>query len=261
MPIVQKDLMQITGAKIATFQPPALPGSSGLPIQFVIKTTESYNKLNDVVLNFMSEAYASNKFSYIDQDLKLDKLQATIKIDRDKTAELGLTLQQVGSALSAALSQNYVNFFDLAGRSYQVIPQMIRDERLNYDQLLNYHISAGGISIPLSTIATVKTEVVPESINHFQQLNSATINGVPNPGVTLGDALNTLKSIANTALPQGYTIDYAGESRQYEQEGNALVVTFMFALVIIFLCLSALFESFRDPLIVLVSVPMSILEP
>lgn len=258
IPLIQKELNNIAGAKVAVFQIPPLPGASGLPIQFVINTTESYAKLNQVAEEFMTKAAELQLFAYLDKDLKIDQLQATIEIDREKTAELGLTLQTVGNALTAALSQNYVNYFDMAGRSYQVIPQMVRNERLNYDQILDYYINANGISIPLSTVAKIKTQVIPEAINHFQQLNSATINGVPFPGVTLATALDALKSVADEVLPQGYTIDYGGPSRQYEQESSALVVTFLFALIIIFLCLAALFESFRDPLIVLISVPMSI---
>jgi multidrug efflux pump len=258
MPMVQQQLNQISGAKVAVFQPAPLPGTSGLPVQFVIETTEPYEKLNAIAETFMDKANASGKFAYLDKDLKLDQLQASIEIDRDKTAELGLTLDDIGNSLSAALSQNYVNYFDMDGRSYQVIPQMIRNERLNYDQVLDYYINANGVSVPLSTVAKIKTQVVPESINHFQQLNSTTIIGVPYPGVTLATALIALEEIAKEILPQGYNIDYAGESRQYVQESSALVMTFAFALIIIFLCLSALFESFRDPLIVLISVPMSI---
>jgi multidrug efflux pump len=152
-----------------------------------------------------------------------------------------------------------VNYFSLAGRSYKVIPQVRQRNRLNADQLMDYTIDTpAGLSIPVSTIADLKTVVVPETLNHFQQLNSATISGVPGIGVTLGQALDTLRSIADEVLPQGYTVDYSGPSRQYVQESTALMVTFFFALVIIFLSLAALFESFRDPLIVLVSVPMSI---
>jgi multidrug efflux pump len=136
---------------------------------------------------------------------------------------------------------------------------MARDSRLNYDQVLNYYINTGaGKPIPLSTIATIEQAVVPESINHFQQLNSATISAVPYPGIAMGTVLDKLKSIGEGMLPEGYNIDYAGESRQYVQEGSALIGTFAFALIIIFLSLAALFESFRDPVIVLISVPMSI---
>ena len=168
-------------------------------------------------------------------------------------------MQDVGSALAGALSQGYINYFNFSGRSYQVIPQMVRSQRLNNDQPLNYYIkTASGVSIPLSTIASVKTTVVPESLNHFQQLNSATFSAVPIPGVTVGQALTALKEIAGRVLPQGYSIDYAGQARQFVQESSALMLAFVFALIIIFLALAALFESFRDPLIVLVSVPMSI---
>jgi multidrug efflux pump len=123
---------------------------------------------------------------------------------------------------------------------------------------LNYYIKANGFSIPLSTILTLKTTVVPESLNHFQQLNAANITGVALPSVTLGQALETLNTIAKEVLPSGYSVDYAGQSRQFQQESSSLLVTFFFALIIIFLTLAALFESFRDPLIVLISVPMSI---
>ena len=259
MPLMQQSLGEISGAKVAVFQPPPLPGSSGLPVQFVITTTEPYDKLNLVVNDFMDAVTPTGLFAYIDKDLKIDKLQAKITLDHDKTTELGLTLQDVGNSLAAALSQGYVNYFDFSGRSYQVIPQMARDSRLNYDQVLNYYINTGaGKPIPLFTIATIEQAVVPESINHFQQLNSATISAVPYPGIAMGTVLDKLKSIGEGMLPEGYNIDYAGESRQYVQEGSALIGTFAFALIIIFLSLAALFESFRDPVIVLISVPMSI---
>ena len=168
-------------------------------------------------------------------------------------------MQDIANALGSALSANYINYFNFSGRSYQVIPQVARVDRLNDPQLLSYYLtSANGTSIPLSTIAEVKSVVAPESLNHFQQLNSATISGVAMPGVSMGTALDTLSNLAKPILPQGYTIDYAGQSRQFKQEGTALLVTFFFALIIIFLSLAALFESFRDPLTVLISVPMSI---
>ncbi|HYF97512.1 MAG TPA: efflux RND transporter permease subunit, partial [Coxiellaceae bacterium] len=257
-PMVQQLLNNISGAKIAAFQLPSLPGSSGLPVQFVIDTTESFDQLNELSQALMDKARASGMFLYIDSDLKIDKAQTTIQLDRDKAAVLGLTMQDVGNSLQAALSENYINYFNFSGRSYQVIPQTQRTERINYNQLLNYYITVNGISIPLSTIATLKNKVVPESLNHFQQLNSTTISAVPFPGVTMGQALGSMKAWADELLPQGYTIDYAGASRQFIQEGSSLVITFIFALIIIFLSLAALFESFRDPLIVMISVPMSI---
>lgn len=259
-PLVQQELNNIAGAKTAAFQLPSLPGGgSGLPIQFVITTTDDFYKLDEVMQAVVDKAYESGIFAYIDPDLKIDQLQTTVVLNRDKASELGLDMQTIGAALGYALSEGYINYFNYAGRSYQVIPQMRRDQRENANQLLNYYITtASGSSVSLSTIATLKRIVVPESINHFQQLNSATISAIAFPGVTMGDALDTFKNIASNILPEGYSIDYASQSRQFIQEGTALIVTFFFALIIIFLALAALFESFRDPLIVLISVPMSI---
>ncbi|KTD35920.1 multidrug efflux transporter [Legionella nautarum] len=259
-PLVQEQLDQIAGAKIAAFQLPSLPGGgSGLPIQFVITTTEPFEKLNIVLQNFLAKSQKAGIFAYIDPDLKIDKLQTKILIDRDKVSEFGLTMQDIGNIFDSGLSEGYINYFDFAGRSYQVIPQVKRSTRLNPDQLLNYYLKTSqGASIPLSTVASLKREIVPESLTHFQQLNSATISAVAFPGVSMGEALATFAKIAKEVLPQGYNIDYASQSRQFIQEGSSLVVTFFFALLIIFLSLAALFESFRDPLIVLISVPMSI---
>ena len=258
-PLVQNELSAIAGIQVAAFQLPPLPGSRGLPVQFVIGTTESFDQLNAVSQAFLDKARESGMFMYIDTDLKIDKAQTSVILNRDKASQLGLNMQDIGNVLGSALSQNYINYFNYAGRSYQVIPQVTRTERLNQNQLLNYYITtANGSSVALSTIATVKTTVQPESLNHFQQLNSATISAVPFPGVTVGDALNTLQTLGKQVLPQGYSVDYAGQSRQFFQEGSALILTFFFALIIIYLSLAALFESFRDPLIVLISVPMSI---
>ena len=259
-PIIQKQLNEIAGAKIAAFQLPSLPGGgSGLPIQFVIKTTDSFYRLNTVLQNILNEAYKSGEYMYIDPDLKIDQLQTTVMLNQDMVAELGLNLNDIGNVLGFALSENYINYFDYYGRSYQVIPQMVRKKRVTTNQLLDYYIkSMNGTSIPLGTVATLKQEIVPESINHFQQLNSTTISAIAYPGVTMGDALGTFKAIADALLPSGYMIDYAAQSRQFIQEGSTLVITFFFAIIIIFLSLAALFESFKDPLIVLISVPMSI---
>ncbi len=260
VPVVQRMLNQIPGIQGAAFQRPPLPGGgSGLPVQFVIQTTEPFLQLNEVAQNILQQAKNSGLFLYVDSDLKYDKQEVNIDIDRDKASQLGLTMQDVGNVLSANLSENYVNYFNLQGRSYKVIPQVQRNNRINFSQLQNFYITTqSGASIPLSTIIKFKTNVVPQLLNHFQQLNSATISAVPGLGVTQGQALDKLNEIAKGILPEGYTIDYAGQSRQFEQESNALIVTFFFALLIIFLSLAALFESFRDPLIVLISVPMSI---
>jgi multidrug efflux pump len=168
-------------------------------------------------------------------------------------------MQEIGNIIASSLSEGYINYFDYAGRSYQVIPQVIRDQRLNPEEILNYYIkTATGALVPLSTVAQLVKKIVPESLNHFQQVNSATISAVAFPGVSMGNALNAMKTIADEILPQGYYIDYGAQSRQFIKEGSSLILTFFFALIIIFLSLAALFESFRDPLIVLISVPMSI---
>ncbi len=260
-PIIQKQInSQIAGAKVALFQPPSLPGGgSGLPIQFVIQTTDPYVKLNEVTQEIVKQAQATGDFLYIDPDLKYDKEQTELVINRDKIAQFGLTMQGVGNSISNFLSENYVNYFDFMGRSYQVIPQVNRWSRLTDSQIRNYYINtAAGVPVSLGTVVTLKNSVVPEFINHFQQLNSATISAVAVPYLSMGQALTVLKNIATQILPSNYSIDYAGQSRQYVQESSAFVITFFLALIIIYLSLSALFNSFRDPLVILISVPMSV---
>ncbi|MFI5020905.1 MAG: efflux RND transporter permease subunit [Alphaproteobacteria bacterium] len=259
-PVLQRDLAaRVAGVRIVAFQPPPLPGSIGLPVQFIIGTTEPFDRLNDVAQQFLQAAVKSGMFIFLDTDLKLDQPQSTVEIDRDKAAQLGLKMSDVGSAMTWMLGGAYVNYFGLDQRSYKVIPQVEQRFRLNTQQLLDYYVgTVDGVPLPLSTVARITTKTVPESLNHFQQLNGATIQGVTAPGVALGDALDYLRSLAARTLPQGYSVDYAGLTRQFVQESSGFVVTFAFALIIIFLSLSALFESFRDPLIILVSVPMSI---
>jgi multidrug efflux pump len=258
-PVVQREMAGVTGARIVAFQQPPLPGSSGLPIQFVIQTTDPFDRLDGVAKAFTAEALKSGKFIFLDNDLKIDQPQTSVVIDREKTAQLGLKLSDVGGALGTLLGGGYVNYFGLDGRSYKVIPQVEQRYRLNADQVLDYYIkTSDGTAVPLSTVASLNTTTVPESLNHFQQVNAATISGVAAPGVITGEALATLKAIADKSLPKGYTIDYGGQLRQFVQEASGFAATFGFALIIIFLALSAQFESFRDPLIILVSVPMSI---
>ena len=256
---LQQDYNTIAGMQVAAFSPPALPGAFGLPIQFSIGTTQPYAQLNDVSETFLQDALKSGMFMFLNSDLKINSPQSNIEIDRDKAAQLGLTMSDVGNAMSSMLGGGYVNYFSIEGRSYRVIPQVQQSSRLNTDQLLGYHIrAADGASLPLSTIASISTKTVPESLNHFQQLPAATIQGVPLPGVSLGAALAYLQGLAARTLPSGYFVDYGGPTRQYIQESGGFAATFGFALIIIYLSLAALFESFRDPVIILVSVPMSI---
>jgi multidrug efflux pump len=180
---IQQDLQarwnKIAGARVAAFQFPSLPGSSGLPVQFVITTTEPFQNLNEVAQQVLEKARSSGKFYFIDTDLKIDRPQATVTVDRDKITALGLTQQDVGNALSAALGGGYVNYFSIDGRSYKVIPQVLQTDRLNPSQVLDYYIKApNGSMFPVGTVASLKYEITPESITRFQQLNSVTLSGV-----------------------------------------------------------------------------------
>ena len=256
---LQQKVNTIAGQRIAVFQLPSLPGASGYPVQFAIKTTDPALRLNEVSRAFLDAANRSGMFMFIDTDLKYDLPQSVIEIDRDKAAQLGLTMGQVGSSLGSLLGGGYVNYFSMQTRSYKVIPQVQRVSRLNVDQLLSYPIAnLGVVPVPLSTIARVRTETVPETLNHFQQLNSATLSGVAAIGVSQAEALNYLRDLAARTLPQGYSLDYGGLTRQFVQESGGVMATFGFAIIIAFLTLAALYESFRDPLVILISVPLSI---
>ena len=197
---------------------------------------------------------------FADTDLKFDQPQAEIVFDRDKVASQGLDLRRIGADLSTLLGGDFVNRFSIQGRSYKVIPQVKRNERLTTDQLKDLYVRAtDGKLVKLSTFATTKTTTEPRSILRFQQLNSVTIQGAIPPGVPLDAALKVLETEAEKILPPGFTVDYAGQSRQLRKEGNKLVVTMMLSFVLIFLVLAAQFESFRDPFIILFgSVPLAL---
>ena len=258
---IQQDLQaqwnKIAGARVAAFQFPPLPGSSGLPVQFVINTTETFSNLNTVAQQVLQKARASGKFYFVDTDLKIDMPQATVMVDRDKVAALGMTQQDVGNALAAAMGGGYVNYFSIAGRSYKVIPQVQQVDRLNPDAALDLYIKTptGGV-IQARTVASIKYSTVPESITRFQQLNSATISGVS--GVSQSEVLEFMRSTVKELAPTGYTIDYSGQSRQFVKESGGIVWTMLFAVIIVFLALAAQFESFRDPVVILVSVPLAL---
>ncbi len=259
--VIQQDLQErwnkIAGARVAAFQFPPLPGSSGLPIQFVINTTKSFEELNEVTQQVLAKANASGKFYFVDTDLKVDAPQADLVLDRNKIAALGMTQQDVGVALSAALGGGYVNYFSIDGRSYKVMPQVLQKDRLNPNQILDYYIKTpSGSLVQVKTIATLKHEVVPEAISRFQQQNSATIMGVG--AGSQGEILQFLSDTVKQVAPSGYNVDYAGSSRQFMQESGGFAATFAFAIIIVFLALAALFDSFRDPVIILVSVPLAL---
>jgi multidrug efflux pump len=254
---LQARFNKIAGARVVAFQFPPLPGASGLPVQFVITSTEPFQNLNNVADQVMAKAQAAGLFYFADSDLKLDRPQATVVVDRDQLATLGLTQQDFGNALGAALGGGYVNYFSIAGRSYKVIPQVLQVDRLNPSDVLDFYLrTPGGSVIPASTVARLRTEVTPESINRFQQLNSVTISGVS--GKSQGEVLDFLRNAVSEVAPSGYTVDYSGQSRQFVQESGGFALTFAFAVIIVFLALAALFESFRDPVVILVSVPLAL---
>jgi multidrug efflux pump len=252
--------LKVPQAQVQAFSPPALPGSTGgPPMQFVIRTTGDYVTLADVAQKMQKAAQESGLFLFTDVDLKFDTPQFKFKVDADKANSMGINMADVGNALATMLGGNYVNLFNLYGRSYQVIPQAPREFRLTPDWLTRYQLrTRNGELAPLSAVASVSEEVQPNALTSFQQLNSATLAGVPFPGHTLGEALDFLKEKAKEIFPEGYSYDFNGDSRQYEQEGNALVWVFLFALIGIYLVLAAQYESFRDPLIILIGLPTAL---
>jgi len=190
-------------------------------------------------------------------DTKIDQPQSEIVFDHDKVASLGLDMQKVGADLSASIGGNFVNRFNIAGRSYKVIPQIKRIDRLNPQQLENIYVTGPNNQlIPLSTVATIKHKTVARSLNRMQQLNAVQISGVS--GQSLDAALKFLEDEARKILPKGYVLDYTGDSRQLRTEGNKFLPAFALAVVLIFLVLAAQFNSFRDPFIILLgSVPLA----
>ncbi|MGI8738806.1 MAG: efflux RND transporter permease subunit [Gammaproteobacteria bacterium] len=259
--VINPRIGKIAGLQVAAFVPPALPtgGGGGFPVEFVIGGTAPVESLNEVAGAVMGAAQNSKKFIFLNSDLKINKPRTDVLIDRDKAALLGIDMQDLSADMAAMLSGGFANRFSLENRSYEVIPQVQRVDRLNAGQLEQYYTRTGsGELVPLSTVVSLKDSVEPQQLKRFQQLNSVTISGLPRPGVSLGEALSVLEQAAADNLPPGFTVDYSGQSRQFKTEGAALMLTFFFALIVIYLVLAAQFESFRDPIIMLVTVPMSI---
>lgn len=258
LPQVQAKLDKIPGLQIFGFNLPSLPGTGeGLPFQFVVNTPNDYESLLQVTERIKKRAEESGKFAFLNIDLAFDKPEVVVDIDRQKAAQMGVSMQDLGSTLALLLGEGEINRFTIDGRSYKVIAQVERAYRDNPGWLNNYYVkSESGTMVPLSTLITVHDTARPTKLKQFQQLNSAIIEGFP--VVSMGDAVETVTQIAREEAPRGFAFDYAGASRQYVQEGSALYVTFGLALAIIFLVLAAQFESFRDPLVILVTVPLSI---
>ena len=257
---LQPKLNEITGLKMFAMVPPSLPSAGGEGGgEFIIGGVGSLQQLSDLSDAILAKAYASKRFIFLDKDLKIDKPRIEVNIDRDKAATLGIDMRTLAADMSAMLAGGYSNLFSMQNRSYRVIPQVQRKDRLNASDLENYYTrTRDGKLIPLSTIVTLKESAQPQSLKRFQQLNAVSIMFAPRPGVSKGEALAILDQAAKEVLPQGYSVDYAGESRQFKQEGAAMLMTLALALIVIFLVLSAQFESFRDALIMLLTVPMAI---
>jgi multidrug efflux pump len=240
--------------------PPPLPGGGDFPVDFVIASAAEPQQLTEFANKLVQKAYASGMFIYADADVKFDQPQAEVVFDRDKLRSQGVDLSQAGRDLSALLGGDYVNRFSIQGRSYKVIPQVKRVERLTPDQLSQIYVTGSqGKLVPLSTFANLRTTTEPRELKKFQQLNAVRIQGVIPPNVSLDQALRFLETEAAKVLPQGFTLDYAGESRQLRTEGSKFLGTFLLSAILIYLVLAAQFESFRDPLIILAgSVPLAI---
>jgi len=252
-------LSKIPGIRVIPLTPPALPGGGNFPVDFVIASSAEPEQVSELAAQIVQKAMASGMFIFADVDVKFDQPQTEVVFDRDKLRSQGVDLSQAGQDLSTLLGGNYVNRFSIQGRSYKVIPQVKRAERLTADQLEHIYVKGSNDKlVPLSTFATLKTTTQPRSLNKFQQLNAVRIQGVIPPPVPLDKALTFLEDEAKK-LPQGYTVDYAGESRQLRVEGSKFLPTFALSGVLIYLVLAAQFESFRDPFIILAgSVPLAI---
>lgn len=258
---IQKLSAGVPGMKLSAFGLPPLPGAAvGLPIQFVITGTGDYHEIDQAAAKIITVANKSGLFSFVDKDLKYNNEQVTLKINRELAASMGFTMADIGTNLGALLGGNDVNYYSMSGLSYRVTPQVPPKLRANPDFLRDYYLkSETGVMVPISTFVSFQHMPSADFLPQFQQLNSVTIQGSPAAGVSLGQALTFLKTTATKTLPASDQIHYGGASRQFVHQGSAFVATFAFALVIVFLVLSAQFESFRDSLVVLTAVPITLI--
>ena len=257
-PQVQQKLNRIPGIRAMVVSPPALPGGGQFPVEFVIASTAESKDILPFAQQLQLKAAQSGMFAFPPTiDTKVDQPQVELVMDRDKVAALGLNMATVGADLGALVGGNFVNRFSLDGRSYKVIPQLKRVERLNPDQLQSIYVKGpNGALVPLSTFASLKKTTEPRSLNRFQQFNAVKISGVPTRPVD--EALRFLETEAGKILPKGYKLDYTGESRQLRVEGNKFLPAFVLSVVLIILVLAAQFNSFRDPFIIILgSVPLA----
>jgi len=255
-----KSLATVAGFRIFAYNAPALPGISGdLPLKFVLSTTSSYAVLEQIAEKIQEDAQKSGQFFYVDSGLRHEKPTVAVDIDREKAAELGVSVAEIGDTLGLMLAEDEIGRFAIEGRSYKIITQVEKTQRLTPDMLGQYYVkNNAGVMVPLSAVVSLRDTIEPNARTQFQQLNSTTISAMPATGVSLGDAINFFELAAARHSPEGFRHDYVGESRQFLQEGSKLLLTFLFSFVMIYLVLAMQFESFTDPITVLVSVPLSI---
>lgn len=248
---------QVTGVYTSLFQDSPLPASTGgLPVQMVIRSSGDFSSLYDTLMQLKGAAWGSGLFAFVDSDLAFDGAEAHISIDRSKAGELGISMSEIADTLAVLVGENYINRFNWFDRSYDVITQVPKADRLTPDNLGEYYVRTGaGKLVPLSTVVSVEVKPQPNKLPQFNQMNSATLSAVLLPGVTMGQAVSFLNQ---QPLPEGTSVDWLSNSRQFVHEGNRLTVSFAFAMVVIFLVLAAQFESFRDPLVILVTVPLAV---
>jgi len=260
-PFVQGQLMGIAGLQAFAFNPPTLPGTPmGMPVNFVVTTTLEHAELYVVAEELRQKALESGLFMMVNNTLRMNKPQVHVLIDRAKAGQLGISMREIGTILATQMGDFRTNYFDINGRSYEVVPQADREFQQTQDAIAELYVTTqSGNQIPLSTVASIEREVIPNDLTQFQQMNSAVIEAMPMPGVaTVADAHVFFENALREIAPTGFMYEYGGQSRQFEEEGSALMTTFVLALLVIFLVLAAQFESFRDPFIVLITVPLSI---
>jgi multidrug efflux pump len=257
--VLGDQIKEIPGMSLVAFDMPQLPGaSSGMPVQFVITTSKPFESLFEIGSSVFQKVQKSPLFVFSIMDLKYDGGNMTLSVKRDLAGRYGISMQDIGQTLSAMMGNGYVNRINIEGRSYEVIPQAERKDRTGPESLEGYYLTAAdGRSVPLSSLVDISVTPQPRALPHFNQMNSLTISAVTPPGSPIGNAVNFLQTIGDTELPTGFSYSFLGESRQFVEESGALYITFTLAIAIIFLVLASQFESFRDPLVILVSVPLA----
>ena len=258
-PMLQQSVTEVTGLRTSVFTRPPIPGTGdGPPVQFVITTARGYDELNQVADQILGRAMQSGRFMFLQKSIAIDRPLQQVRVDRERAADLGLSMADIGQSLANMLGEGYINRFNMQGRSYDVIPQVERAARATVEDLRSYYVRAdSGKLVPLDAVIDIREQVEPSSRTQFNQVNSLALEGVMRPGVSMGDAVSFLEKTADEVFPAGFNYGYKGQSRQFKEQGAALLLTFFLSLIVIYLVLAAQFESWRDPLIILISVPLS----